>query len=373
MKIALIDTVKNPKFYPVSLLKLGAWRKSLGDDCTLSNTLLPDEADEIWITTVFTFDIPYSLAIVKEAKKRCNKVVVGGIAASLIPDAFESDGVEVFKGLHPEAENFHPDHSLLGKFPGYSISHTSRGCIRKCEFCMVKNLEPKFYFKPNWVDDIHPDSKNIVFYDNNWSAKPLKVMIEDGEKIESLRKSTKVRKVDFNQSLDCRVLSPDPEKIKLIASLPIDPLRFAFDNNAEEEPLKNVLRQFAALGRKPDCSIDMLYNFEEHPKEIYHRMESIVKLKEELHWRNMILFPMKFRPIHQISATPYVGRRWTKTMLKGYRKILTKTSTRSIVSLNNPEDFYYYYGKDENEFVALLNYPKLTSLLERKRGKVRWG
>lgn len=369
MKIALIDTVKKPKFYPVSLLKLGAWRKSLGDECTLSNTVLPEEADEIWITTVFTFDIPYSLVIAEAAKKRCNKVVVGGVAASLIPEPFEDLGVEVFRGLHPEAESFSPDYSLLGEFPGYSVTHTSRGCIRKCEFCMVKNLEPKFYFKPNWENDIFPESERIVFYDNNWSAKPIKVMEEDVEKIHHLMKTSGVKTIDFNQSVDCRIITP--EKVDLMVTLPFRPIRFAFDSISEEEPLTNVLRMFSERGKRFKCSIDMLYNFEEHPKEIYRRMEIIIKLREELKWGHIDLFPMKFRPIKQIASSGHVGRRWTKKTVQGFRQIVGTSSLRGTVSVHTEEDFRFWYGKDENEFMALLNYPKLLELCRRKKGNRR--
>ena len=368
MKIALIDTVKKPKFYPVALLKLGAWRRELGDDCSLHNTILPEWADEIWITTVFTFDIPYSMAIIKEAKKRCNRVRVGGIAATLLPDYFSELGVDVHCGLHPEAEKFSPDYSLLGDFPGYSITHTSRGCVRKCSFCMVKDVEPKFYTRPTWENDVFPDSSKIIFYDNNWSAKPLIVMQEDADKIKSLRQSHGVHHIDFNQSMDCRILTP--EKINLISTLPFSPIRFAFDSIKESDPLQKVLWQLSEK-RRFKVSIDMLYNFEEHPREIYKRMETIITLRDQLNWGSIDLFPMMYRPIKQVASDGHVGRRWTAKTLSAFRQILSLSSMRGTVSVHTEEEFRFWYGKDENEFVALLNYPKLLSLLRSKKGSRR--
>ena len=98
--------------YPLPLLKIGAWRKAQGDYCQIFNNQLPEKGtfDEIWITTTFTYDIPHALGIVREAKKRASRVWVGGISASLLPEHFERQGVEVHKGLIPEAEKYHPDY-----------------------------------------------------------------------------------------------------------------------------------------------------------------------------------------------------------------------------------------------------------------------
>ena len=45
MRIALIDTTKKQTVYPVALLKIGAWRKSLGDECVLFRNKLPEFID----------------------------------------------------------------------------------------------------------------------------------------------------------------------------------------------------------------------------------------------------------------------------------------------------------------------------------------
>jgi len=49
-------------------------------------------------------------------------------------------------------EDVIPDYSLCPEWEE-SIVHSSRGCIRKCEFCGVKTIEPKFFWK-----------KSIKFY-----------------------------------------------------------------------------------------------------------------------------------------------------------------------------------------------------------------
>ena len=116
MRIALVESSPKSRVYPLGLLKIGAWRQSLGDECEL---FLPDKGgnrlpeagrfDEIWITTLFTFDIPHAAGIVKHSTTLADRVLVGGISATLLPQYFERAGAEVHQGLLSEAEAFSPD------------------------------------------------------------------------------------------------------------------------------------------------------------------------------------------------------------------------------------------------------------------------
>ena len=117
MKIALVDANPKSKLYNVGLLKIGAWRKSLGDKCKLFVNKLPrsGEFDEIWISTIFTFNIPHHIKLAKKAQFLCNRVLVGGIACSLLPEHF--NGIEIHKGLLTQVELYSPDYSLLNKIP----------------------------------------------------------------------------------------------------------------------------------------------------------------------------------------------------------------------------------------------------------------
>jgi len=93
VRIALVDgsPKKSVTLYPLPLLKIGAWRQSLGDECRLFSSQLPGpgDFDEIWITTRFTYDVPFAAAMVREARSRAAVVKVGGISATLLPEHFE--------------------------------------------------------------------------------------------------------------------------------------------------------------------------------------------------------------------------------------------------------------------------------------------
>ena len=366
MRIALVDTTKKPTAYPVSLLKIGAWRQSLGDDCQLFTNRLPDETDEIWLTTCFTFDIPHALGIVREAKNRAPVVKVGGVSATLLPEHFEREGVEVHRGLIAEAERCHPDYSLLPERPKYSIAHTSRGCVRKCKFCMVHRLEPEFHNR-DWIGDLAPGASKILFYDNNWLAKDVDDLGRDVRLIRGLVESGRARSVDFNQGLDCRLLTE--EKADLLTGLPIKPVRFAFDGMQEDGHYQRAVRMMAARGHR-DFMTYVLYNFTDTPKDFYYRLRESVRLSDEL-GINADSFPMRYQPILEADAgREYVGKHWTKAQKYGFMNTLNKQSLTGQVSATMDE-FEFWFGKDADGFDRLMSYPKIRQLAKRKKGALR--
>jgi len=364
-----VDSNPKSKLYPLPLLKIGAWRKSLGDECILFRDRLPQagEFDQIWITTVFTFDIPRTLGMVREAKNRAAVVKVGGISATLLPDYFEAEGVEVHRGLIPEAESFAPDYGLLDITPEYSISHTSRGCIRKCKFCMVHRLE-KIFEGRDWEPDLYPDAKTVLFYDNNWLAKDFDDLKADVEKLWRLIDRRQITKIDFNQGLDARLVTG--EIADLLASLPIRPVRFAFDGMQEDGYYQRAVRMFAERGHKHFLSY-VLFNFMDKPEDFYYRLRESVALDDELGIA-VESFPMRYQPILDInSQRDYVGKHWTQELRSGFRTILSIHSYNGQIAAHTMKEFEYWFGKDADEFVRLLSYPKLRQLMERKKGALR--
>lgn len=377
MRIALIDSTPKAKLYPLPLLKLGAWRKALGDDCKIFYDQLPKagEYEEIWITTTFTYDIPHALGIVREAKKRSNRVIVGGIAATLFPDLFKKEGVNVHIGLHPEAEAYCPDYSLLEENPKYSISHTSRGCVRKCGFCMVHKLEPKFKNRYCWEMDLAPGVNKVLFYDNNWLAKRDNDLKKDIETLHKLVKAGKIKYIDFNQGLDARLMTE--EKADLLKGLPIVPVRFAFDNMEEDGYYQRAVRMLVKRGFHGFMTY-VLYNYKDTPEDFYYRLKETVKLDVET-GKDVSSFPMRYQPIMEIDpARKYIGEKWTLKKRKGFPAIRGWQSPLGTVSpkgggpfSSSIKEFEYWFGKDAKEFNNMLAYPELRKLLKRKAGALR--
>lgn len=377
MRIALVDGTPTSTLYPLPLLKIGAWRQSLGDECKIFYSTLPSagEYDEIWITTRFTFDVPFAVGLVREAKKRARRVLVGGISASLLPEYFEREGVEVHRGLIPEVESFAPDYSLLGFKPEYSISHTSRGCIRKCGFCMVTKLEPAFTDRPDWDRDLSPLTTKVYFYDNNWLAKPPEQFKRDVDKLHALVKAGRISEIDFNQGLDARLVTD--EIADMLKGLPIRPVRFAFDGMHEDGYYQGAIKRMIDRGFHNFMSY-VLFNFMDKPSDFYYRLREGARLSQEFRCA-VDSFPMCYQPILEVdTGRDYVGKHWTAEKKRGFKTIRSCHSgpsgtmtTHAYNAFPPLEEFEYWYGKNAAEFERLISYPKIRQLAQRKKGALR--
>lgn len=382
MRIALVNSTPKAKVYPLGLMKISAMLKSWGHTVKLFSCLLPEpkKYDEIWISTLFTFDIPIALALVREAKRRAKVVKVGGIAASLMPEVFRKEGVQVHIGQISEAEKMAPDYDLLETDPEYSIAHTSRGCIRKCGFCMVHRLEPEFKKRDDWEKDLCPKTTKVRFFDNNWTAKSIPDLKADVILIKRLIAEGKITEMDFNQAIDCRIMTE--EKADIIQGLPIKPLRFAFDGMHEDKFFQKAVQICIDRGFK-EFSAYLLYNFKDTPEDFYYRMRECVRFRETNSKIEVQGFPMKYQPILDLQSYKFVGDHWTKKSLDGFKQILNQHSVYGQLStkgkmnedktwkLSPIAEFEYWFGKDKKEFVNLINYPGIKLLSQRKKGSLR--
>ena len=137
-------------------------------------------------------------------------------------------GFDLKQKLPKEIEAQVPDYDLFNT--DYSMGFTSRGCIRDCDFCIVREKEGKLM-----ECDFHKDIKHskYIVMDNNflassiWKSK-LKYFIDN--KI----------KVCFTQGLDIRLI--DKEKAEMLSRVKFYDknfnkrrIYFAFDNPKDEE------------------------------------------------------------------------------------------------------------------------------------------
>jgi hypothetical protein len=379
MKIALVDA--SPKrsvtLEPLPLLKLGAWRKALGDTVTLFSSILPGcgEYDEIWMTTRYTYDVPFAVTLGIEAMKRAKRVRVGGISATLLPNMFEREGLEVHRGLVPEAEAFPPDYSILRHEPKHSITHTSRGCVRHCKFCMVHKLEPYFTNRPSWPNDLSDQTGKVLFYDNNWLAKSIDDIRGDVDKMKTMICRGRITEMDFNQGLDCRLLTE--EKANLLIGLPIKPIRFAFDGMQEDGHYQRAVGMMVERGFTQFLTY-VLYNFTDTPHDLYYRLKESVRMCQE--YRVAIdSFPMRYQPIMLVdNGRGHVGEHWTLKKRNAFQCIKANLSgPAGTVTMHSHhkwsplDEFEYWFGTTADEFDKLLSYPKIRELMAKRKGTLR--
>ena len=153
----------------LALMKLASWHRAKGDDVTILD-MSGQHYDRIYASKVFA----------------------GG------------SGYDIKSRLPEEIELQTPDYELFKT--DYSIGFTSRGCIRDCGFCIVRDKEGDIHeADTNWIKH-----QKVMALDNNFLASPkwkekLEQFIRDGNR------------VCFSQGLDIRLVNE--ENAQLLAKL----------------------------------------------------------------------------------------------------------------------------------------------------------
>ena len=220
MRIGLHDGDGQTGFPNLALMKLSAWHTGQGDEVEWWNPLLP--YDRVYSSKVFTFtpECPY---LPEDAIK-------GGT------------GYGIMDELPQDIDDIFPDYSLYLDCD-HAIGFLTRGCIRKCPWCVVPRKEGKIRPYRTWREVKRPDSRDIVFMDNNVLA-----CAHGLEQIEDMI-GQDVR-VDFNQGLDARLITP--EVASMLAGLKW--IRFVRMSADTDEMLEKVLTPIDRLrkhGVKP--------------------------------------------------------------------------------------------------------------------------
>lgn len=219
MVIGLHDSDKTG-FPNLALMKISAWHKAQGDMVEWWNPMFP--YDRVYSSKVFTFT------------PEC---------AYLPPDAIKGGtGYGLYNELPKEIDDMQPDYSIYPDCK-HAIGFLTRGCIRKCPWCVVPKKEGKIRPYRTWQEIKRPDSRDIVFMDNNVLACP--------HGIEQMRQMAGENvRIDFNQGLDARLITP--EIAELLSRLKwIRFIRMSCDTDAMLDVVLRAIRLLDNNGVKP--------------------------------------------------------------------------------------------------------------------------
>ena len=409
-EILLIEPGYSNKYPPLGLMKLATYHGSFGrgDHVTFikgeDKGVLNQAWDRVYVTTLFTFEWKRTASAIdfaiRAAGDQPERVFVGGIAVSLMLDAFLNEprwaGVRFIKGLldgPPAAslalsaddydfgaddltgspvEELVPDYGILEHIDyGYPVhdayfGYASRGCVRNCSFCGVPKLEGAQREMPplsNLVEGVrkrYGDKKDLVLMDNNITAsaryKEVIAEIRDlgftpGATLSRDGKQPVKRRVDFNQGVDARILAQSSMFLREMATICISPLRIAFDHIGVRKVYEKSIRM-AAENQITSLSNYMLYNFMDTPNDLYQRMRLNIDLNEELGIR-IWSFPMRYQPV-TLKDRSHVGKKWNRYYLRSFQLMLQ--ATKGVVS-GSPSFFLRAYGENSEEFERLLRLP----------------
>lgn len=410
--ILLIEPNYKNKYPPLGLMKIAYFHKNILHDYVrftkgkLPTALDGAKWDHVYVTTLFTFEWAKTIEAIEYAKAlvdSLDKVTVGGIAATLMPDrVYNETGIYPVQGLLNEPgklglpgeeciDQIVPDYSILNdidyKYPYYDAYFLSatKGCGMKCGFCAVQTLEPTYipYMdikqKIIEIDKLFGPKKDLLLMDNNVLRSGnfdqiiddiLEAGFEKGAVYTNPRTGKIVRRyVDFNQGLDANLLTD--EKAKRLGEIALKPARVAFDHIEDRETYEKALRLCAKYGID-ELSNYVLYNSEDFkgkgkkyhadaPEDLYDRMRITMDIKEDINKSRpedrkvaAFSFPMRYIPL---SATErgYVGSQWNAKYLRAVQCMLIPTQGKGVGSRSF---FEADFGKSPQEFVRYLGMPE---------------
>ena len=134
-----------------ALMRISAYHKARGDQVEWATTF--NQYDKVMASKVFTFTPDFNYLTLN-----ANVIEKGGT------------GYNIASRLSDDVENsLLMDYSIYPQYP-FSIQFFSRGCIRRCPFCLVREKEGDIQsVEPV---ELNPMGKWIEVLDNNFFANP---------------------------------------------------------------------------------------------------------------------------------------------------------------------------------------------------------
>lgn len=246
MKIGIIDAdlIDGGTRHPnLALMKISGYHKERGHSVTLLDSYLGlDAYDKVYISKVFTF------TNVPEGITSLLNVSIGGTG-------FFEDGGE---NLPNEIEHHMPDYGLytdyvnreidkgrnrtaVSDYLDYSIGFTTRGCFRKCGFCVNKKYDKVEVHSP--VKEFYDPSRPYIYlWDDNFLAfDGWESILDDLEAIG--------KPFQFRQGLDIRLMTD--KKAKRLSNVKYHgDFIFAFDHLKDRDLIGDKLRLWKRYSTK---------------------------------------------------------------------------------------------------------------------------
>lgn len=230
-------------------MKLSAYHKRKGDDVEFWMPL--NRYDIVYKSKVFDFtpDIAYY--------PLAEQIIEGGTGYNLTSE------------LPCEIEHIMPDNSL---YPQYdtAFGFLTRGCPRKCEFCIVSQKEGCISRQVADLKEFYAGQQKIKLLDPNLLACKDRERIL-GQLIDS------GAWVDFTQGLDIRLV--DKDSIQLLNRIKTKIIHFAWDNPADD--LRAQFELFNEFSVIKDCrkrSVYILTNFNSTHEDDLMRIYTLKKM-----------------------------------------------------------------------------------------------
>lgn len=245
-RIGLID-VDGHNFPNLALMQLASWHREQGDTVEWAMPMF-GEYDRIYASKVFTFTPDFN-----QLEYRTSEIIRGGTGYDIKSHLPE----EVQKHTRL-AYDLYPQYS-------YSVQFYSRGCIRKCPFCLVSDKEGAIH--PVRPMQWNPKGQWIEVLDNNFFANP-----QWREAIADLKAQKKPVKL---HGVDIRIM--DVEQAEAINSLRLkNSVHIAWD--LPEIDLTERLERITKIIRPSKIVCYVLVGFNSTREQDLYRLRTLKRL-----------------------------------------------------------------------------------------------
>lgn len=245
MKVGLFNL--EPKIYNTAMMQVSQYHKNNGDHIEIYSPIFHELYDKVYTFSIFDFT---DKRMVRE------DMIKGGT------------GFDVISRLPSKIEDSDLDYSI---FPGCRASYIwfSRGCFRRCPFCIVWKKEGNI--KPVEPKNLNPTGEYIEVMDNNFFANP-----KWREAIDKLIEWE--QPVIFSSGIDIRIFNKKQgESLKKIR-IPKDKfIHIAWDNPKDNPTDKIELLKKYIHHRKIMCYV--LIGYWSTPEEDMARVEKLREMK----------------------------------------------------------------------------------------------
>ena len=289
-QIYLIDY--DGKIPNLALMRLSTYWKNKGAHVQLfKGHRIPemfDNPDKVYISCLFRWNHSNAL----ECTYQWNgKAIIGGT------------GVDEKIQLPKEMQQCSPDLSL---YPStQAIGFISRGCNRKCLWCIVPTKEGKLH-RVSTAKEIVRRFKEVKFLDNNFLA------LSDCQKDLQWLSRQNI-KIDFNQGLDARLVTLELAEL-LSACQWISGPRFSCDSEYQLQSIEKTIKLFDKIGYNiKKITIFVLIGF--------HSFQSDIQRLWQIHELGVRPFPMGFR---DLKTGKEIRNGWNKELYQKYKRLICR-------------------------------------------------
>lgn len=348
MRIAILDADligrKRHRFPNLACLKLSGFHKAIGDEVTFRTDYDGlDSFDRVYISKVFT-DTPVRGSVLK-----LPNVSYGGTGffydrAPALPDAIEHQmpDYHLYDGWLATQLGDRKKSREFAYYTDYSIGFLTRGCFRKCSFCVNQNYDRVQLHSalPEFVDSRR--TRICLLDDNFFGCADWKRLLVELQQTGM--------PFQFKQGLDERLLNEE-KCATLFTSRYDGDYIFAFDNVADAALIESKIR----LARKHTNAIMKFYCFcgfdrndcwdddfwRQDIFDLFTRIEILMR-------HRCLPYVMKFA---RFVESPYYGVYLSIARWCNQPSMFKKKSLREFAVLNGIHSACYrYLSNFENQF-----------------------